>query len=229
VLVLVHSPLVGPGIWAGLVPLLARRGYDAAVPDLTGTLTAGPPYASRQVAVIAGCAGTGAVLVGHSGAGALLGPAARELGEVRGCVFLDAGLPIPGRTQLSTMPAELADQLRAMTDPDGWLPPWPQWWGEDVLAELIPDAQVRRGFAAGCPRIPMAMFEEALPDGSVGVAAYLRLSEAYDEPAAQARSRGWPVTWLDRHHLAPLTDPGPVADALIELLAAANLTATTEV
>ena len=49
-------------------------------------------------------------------------------------------------------------------------------------------------------------------------AAYLRLSEAYQDHAAQARERGWPVTELASHHLAPLNDSGLVAASLRDLL-----------
>jgi hypothetical protein len=116
------------------------------------------------------------------------------------------------------MPGDLARQLREMADRDGWLPPWPQWWGDDGLAELIQDADTRRRFAAECPRLPLALFTEVLPEGRDAPGAYLRLSEAYDEPAAQARERGWPLIELASHHLAPLTDQDGVADAMLALL-----------
>jgi hypothetical protein len=203
--------------------MLAENGYEVRIADLTGALEAGEPYCSRQAGLIAGSAMTGSatpvVLIGHSGAGALLAPAARRVRQLAGYVFVDAGLPIPGHTQMSTMPPELADQLKQLADPDGWLPPWPQWWGEDGLAELIPDAEVREPFEAQCPRLPLAMFDEVQPDGEVEApAAYLRLSEAYDGPAARARELLWPLTELDSNHLAPLTEPGRVTGALLDLL-----------
>jgi hypothetical protein len=119
------------------------------------------------------------------------------------------------------VPPGLAVQLREMADARGWLPPWPRWWAEQALAELIPDPDLRRRFAAGCPRLPLAMFTEVHPlalHWPDAPAAYLRLSEAYVDQAAKARHRGWPVTELAGHHLAPLTDPGPVAGSLRELL-----------
>ena len=43
------------------------------VPDLTGTVAAGPPYCPRQAEAIASRAfGQPAILIGHSGAGPLL-------------------------------------------------------------------------------------------------------------------------------------------------------------
>src|SRR5260370_24005884 len=72
-LVLVHSPLVGPQTWEPVAAEFRALGYDAVVPDLTGTVAAGPPYHARQAEVVArSAAGRGAVLVGHSGAGGLL-------------------------------------------------------------------------------------------------------------------------------------------------------------
>ncbi|HUZ37110.1 MAG TPA: alpha/beta hydrolase [Streptosporangiaceae bacterium] len=219
-LVLVHSPLVGPAAWEPVAAVLAGQGHEVTVPDLTGTLTAGPPYCSRQAGVIARSAPAGPVmLIGHSGAGTLLAGAGSMLDRVQGYIFADAGLPIPGRSWLETMPAELAAQVREMADPEGWLPPWSDWWGDDELAGLLPDPGIRQRFAAGCPRLPLAMFgERHSPADLAAPAGYLRLSEAYDGEAARARSLGWPVIEQASHHLGLLTDPGLVADSLLELL-----------
>ena len=214
-----HSPLVGPATWAGVAPLLSGRGYDVRVADLSGTMTDGPPYSPRQVEAIAGCAaGRPAILIGHSGAGALLAPAGLAADQAIGYVFLDAGLPVPGRNQMSTMPPELASQLRGLADEDGWLPPWSQWWGDDALAELIPDADTRRRFAAECPKLPLALFTERHQEGRDLPSAYIRLSEAYADPAAQAADNGWPVIELASHHLAPLTDPATVTEAITAMI-----------
>src|SRR6266568_4453815 len=221
-LLLVHSPLVGCATWDPVAADLAGGGYEVGVPDLTGTVAAGPPYCLRQAEAIARSAsGQPAILIGHSGAGPLLAAAGAMIDQVQGYLFVDAGLPVPGQTWMETVPPDLAAQLREMADAQGWLPPWPQWWGDEALAELIADPDVRRRFAAGCPRLPLAMFEEVHPPAPRwpdAPAAYLQLSEAYADQAAQARQLGWPVTQLVSHHLAPLTDPGLVAGSLRELL-----------
>jgi hypothetical protein len=49
-------------------------------------------------------------------------------------------------------------------------------------------------------------------------AAYLQLSEAYQDQAARAAELGWPGAELLSHHLAPLTDPALVAGTMHELL-----------
>ena len=220
--VLVHSPLVGCASWELVAAELAGCGYEVGVPDLTGTVAAGPPYCVRQAEVIArSAAGQPAILIGHSGAGPLLAAAGALIGRVGGYVFVDAGLPIPGQAWTETVPPDLAAQVRGMADAGGWLPPWPQWWGDEAMAELVPDAQVRRRFAAGCPRLPLAMFEEVHPPAPAwpdAPGAYLLLSEAYLDEATRARELGWPVAEQMTHHLALLTEPGRVAGSLRELI-----------
>lgn len=221
-LLFVHSPLVGGGTWDQVAAELSGRGYEVGAPDLTGTVMAGPPYGVRQAEVIARSAsGQPAVLIGHSGAGPLLAAAGALAGQVRGYLFVDAGLPIPGQTWMDTVPADLAAQVRQMADAQGWLPPWPQWWGDEVLAELLPDPAVRRRFTAGCPRLPLGMFTEAhplAPHWPDAPGAYLQLSETYQDQAARARELGWPVTRHMSHHLALLTEPRQVAESVYGLL-----------
>jgi pimeloyl-ACP methyl ester carboxylesterase len=224
-LLLVHSPLVGCGTWQPVAKVLAADGYAVTVPDLAGTVTAGPPYHLRQARVIAdSAAGQPVILIGHSGAGPLLATAGMMLGEgVRGYVFVDAGLPTPGRSWMETVPPDLAAQLRGMADSRGWLPPWSRWWDEEELAALLPDPVLRQRFAAECPRLPLAMFEEAhplIPGWPNAPGGYIQLSEAYDDDAARAGELGWPVRKQQlSHHLGLLTAPGRVAGEIRELVA----------
>ena len=85
-----------------------------------------------------------AILIGHSGAGPLLAAAGAILGQVRGYIFVDAGLPAPGQSWMETIPPALAVQVREMADAQGWLPPWPHWWGErSWRAQLRPGGRFR--------------------------------------------------------------------------------------
>ncbi|HEX4094421.1 MAG TPA: alpha/beta hydrolase [Trebonia sp.] len=222
-LLLVHSPLVGASTWEPVARRLADDGYAVTLPDLVGTLTAGPPYHQRQAQVIAdSAAGRPAILVGHSGAGPLLATAGLMLGQkARSYIFVDAGLPTPGRSWMQTVPPDLASQLRAMASPEGWLPPWSQWWGDEEPAALLPDPVVRERFASECPQLPLALFEEPHPPAPGWPNApggYLKLTEAYEADAAEARELGWPVSHHQGHHLAPLTDPDVVAAEILRLI-----------
>jgi pimeloyl-ACP methyl ester carboxylesterase len=221
-LVLVHSPLVGCGIWEPVARLLAAEGYSVAVPDLAGAVQAGPPFHRAMARVIAeSAASQDVVLVGYSRAGPLLATAGMMPGaRVRGYVFVDARLPSPGHSWMQTVAPDLAARLRETADPQGRLPPWPRWQADEELAALVPDPAVRQQFAAGCPRLPLAMLEEVAPpaprwpDAACG---YLQLSAAYQDEAGRARELGWPVRHHPGSHLALLTQPGQVAREIRDL------------
>lgn len=202
---------------------LGRAGYEPEVLDLTGAVGAGPPYCERLAGRIArSVLGGPAILIGHSRAGPLLAAAGAMTGQaVRGCIFVDARLPAPGQSWMETAAPGFAARLRRMADCEGCLPPWPQWFGEDEMAGLLPDPVVRRIFTASCPRLPLAMLEEIYPPAPywrAGPAGYLQLSEAYEREAATASELGWPVATVMSHHLGLLTDPGRVARALHDLI-----------
>lgn len=222
--VLVHSPLVGPESWAAVAAVLQSRGHRALVPDLRPTLAGGPGYADRQAEAVAAVVPPGtARLAAHSGAGPLLPAIADALAagavSAEAALFVDAGLPTPGRTRRSTLPDELSAALDAMTV-DGLLPPWPAWWPEDELAAALPDTRVRSRFVDSALPIPAALFDDPLPtvaDDVLAGPAYLQLSDAYAADAAAAEQRGWPVQRLVADHLAVLTRPEEVAAALLQL------------
>ncbi len=109
-LLLVHSPLVGCGTWEPIAKDLAGDGYAVTVSDLAGAGTGGPPFHLAPAQAIADSGGgQPAVLIGHRGAGPLLATAGMMLGEgVRGYIFVDAGLPPPGRSWLETVPPDPA-------------------------------------------------------------------------------------------------------------------------
>jgi pimeloyl-ACP methyl ester carboxylesterase len=224
VLVLVHSPLVGPGTWTPVARELEHRGRRAIVPSLLGVAQAPPPqWRHCPEAVRAACDGVGEplVLVGHSGAGPLLPAIADALpGDVAGLVFVDAFLPPSAGSAPLAEPSFLAELRRLASD--GVLPPWSTWFGEDGLRDLIPDAIVRHALEREMPRLPVAYFEASVP-APVGwdrrPCAYLLFAdEPYGPSAAAARTRGWPVLELrDAHHLSAVTDPPAVTDALLRL------------
>jgi hypothetical protein len=89
------------------------------------------------------------------------------------------------------------------------------------LAALLPDPAARRQFAAGCPRLPVAMLEESYPPAPGWPSApcgYLKLSGAYEGDAARARELGWPVRQQLSHPLGLLTEPSQVAGELTKLI-----------
>ncbi len=221
--VLVHSPFLGPASLRPLADALASLGHPAVLLDLRPSVVA-PPVHQVLLGAFADAMSEEVlegpvVLIGHSGAGPLLPAFADSLEEVvTGLVFVDAGLPTPGRSWRDTVPAALYTELRALTR-EGQLPRWQRWFDPDPL-EIIADPGLRAEIADEAPEVPIAFLKEERPEVEwTGPAGYVLLSPPYDPDATAAEARGWPVRRLNTHHLGPATDPEPVARAVLEVLA----------
>jgi len=219
----VHSPFLGPASLRPLADALAAAGHPAVLLDLRPSVVAAPVH-QVLVGAFADAIGDASlsgpvVLVGHSGAGPLLPAFADTLDEgVAGLVFVDAGLPTPGRSWRDTVPPALYTSLRDRSR-DGRLPRWSLWFPSDPLTDLIPDPVLRAEIADECPEVPLAFLKEARPDVEwPGPAGYVLLSDAYTADFDRARILGWPVSTLDTHHLAPATNPEPVAAGILRVL-----------
>jgi len=224
VLVLLHSPLVGPLTWRSTATELSDLGYRVVVPDITRAFAGEPPYqpaiADLVVASLTDFDRDAAVvLVGHSNAGPLLPRIARALSRhIAALLYVDALLPNPGEPWLAHAPQPLVDHLTSLVC-DGLLPPWHEWFPPVVIDEILPNPQLRAAFVDEIPRLPYAYFQEPMsPDDWPGQAGYLLLSDGYQEQAAAARQAGMPVVEHVEHHLAMLTAPVTVAAALDRLV-----------
>lgn len=219
----VHSPLTGPATWEPVASRLEARGHTTAVPRLRAL---GPPYwtgyVDEVVAHVSTHGGPGEddlVLVGHSGAGALLPPIGTAIG-VDAYLFVDAVLPRPDTSNIATMHPALRAKLAAL-ESDGMLPPWHTWWDGDQLESLLPDADQRQRFVAELEPVPAAVLDEVVPtpegwpDAPCG---YLRLSDAYELEEAHAARSGWAVSRIDGSHLDIIRHPEEVAVRLLALL-----------
>ena len=203
--VLVHSPHGGSFTWQPVEEVLRARGHHVTTPTFRSTNTSA--YWQRNVnAILRMVQRQRPVIVGHSGAGPLLAHVARWA-EGATCVYVDAGF---------RKDAGVPNGLPLVERGSGLVPAWAN---ETDLAELLPDVETRRRLVESITPLPRDYFEAEIPyreppDGS----AYLLLSSAYAEPAANARARGWSVREITSHHFAMLTAPSAVADA-IEALA----------
>ena len=194
--VLVASPFTGPFAWSKVADVLRARGRRVAVRDLD--LGIDPPV----------------VLVAHSGGGPQLPALAANGPGVVGAVFVDALLPHPGRSWAETVPEAFATRLKDGAA-NGLLAPWPEWWGEARMRELIANDELRDEFVRACPRVPVDYIDEVMPEVPEPPAVFVQLSATYAPETEAANARGWPVIVLDSQHLAVLTNPGTVADAIL--------------
>jgi pimeloyl-ACP methyl ester carboxylesterase len=221
--VLIHSPLVGPSTWLPVARELERRGARALVPSLLPAATAPVPQWRRCVEIVRAATSGGLgpiVLVGHSGGGLLLPAIADGVApEVVRLIFVDSGVPATsGKTPLAT--PEFFEQLRSLAI-DGVLPPWSSWWGEDSMTELVPDEATRAALVRELPSLPLSYFEQSSPSPPAWdrvECAYLLFSDAYRTQADEARDRGWRVEEISgAQHLHTVVDPVAVTDALLRL------------
>jgi len=223
--VLVHSPSVGPATWSAVADRLRSAGCDVVVPSLLAVGEGGPPFWPRAVAAVTGSLGTARpdqplVLVAHSNAGVFLPVIRRGLeGPVALSGFVDATVPVPdGRMPMVS--EEFLPFLRGLAGPDGRLPQWTDWWGEEDVAAMFADQQTREVITAEQPRLPLAYYQEQVPvppgwdDHPCG---YVQFSEAYEGQAAEARRRGWAMRSLPGEHLHQVVDPDATARTLLEL------------
>jgi pimeloyl-ACP methyl ester carboxylesterase len=222
-LVLVHSPLVGPFTWSLVAKPLQAAGFDVLVPVLTDSGETPPPYWQQYTTCVRQALASipqerPLVLVGHSGAGPLL-PALAQAARypVKAYLFVDAGLPHPGKTQLEEMPEELRRLLAEGSR-------FPNWTDED-LREVLPDGRARKLLLAEVQPRPLTYFEEVLPEVSGWPHApcgYLLFTLGYRPYLEQAQRAGWPCRTLPAGHFHMLVDPADVAATLVELMKQIN-------
>lgn len=228
IFVLIHSPLVGPATWEPVRAELRRRGVQAAVPALRDDPARDEPYWRQQVAsVVATMRGAPAeqplVLVGHSGAGALLPSLGEALQRpIAAYVFVDAGIHRDGLSRLEMMVAEdapFAADLRAHLEAGGRYPEWT----DEQLQDAIPDDARRAAVLAELRPRGLDFFSEPIlvpADWPDAPCAYLQFSPAYAVPSATARQLNWPVREIEGGHFLMLIDPETVAEAIVGLVEA---------
>jgi hypothetical protein len=210
-LVLVPSPFVGAVSWQRMAEVLP----DAIVADYGG-VSAPDWYEGVARRVAAQSDGRPWIAVLHSGAGGFAPVLKSASTDLAGFIYVDAVLPYPGRSCLSTAPTARVDQLRSLTT-DGLLAPWNKWFRPGLLPRLVPNVEARKTFIQNLPRVPFAFLEAVSPaqfEWEQMPAAYLQLSEVYDDTAMKAERRGWTVRRARLHHLAIVSDPEAVADLL---------------
>lgn len=218
--VLLHSPLLGPLSWEFVAERIRTDERTVVVPDLTTAAETGSPLSFLTATAETISPANSAMLVGHSGAGPLLPAIADAAGNCAALIYVDAGLPHPGKSWKDTAPPSLVTQLESLADVEGILPRWSEWFGPGAIDQLLPERVIRERFVRELPRLPLRYFEEPIaPAIWDGPKAYLQLSPVYVSEADHAVAAGWPVQRLASHHLAAVTDPTTIAEALDVLLA----------
>ncbi|MCI0709020.1 MAG: alpha/beta hydrolase [Chloroflexi bacterium] len=215
--VLIHSPLVGTFTWQLVAKHLQAEGHGVFTPELVDDPQSDIPLWQQEVNSIE-FPEQEIILVGHSGAGALL-PAISARFDVQGYIFVDAVLLFGAATRLEMLDAEdvaFASEFEAFLRKGGQ---FPNWQDEDLRLQ-IPDDDVRQKLMADLRPRSLSFFIEQLEaseDWDVPPCAYIQLSETYRTYADQAEARGWTVFRRDAHHFEMLTNPATIAQLLVQI------------
>ena len=142
-IVLLHSPFTGSLVWSGVAACLEAFGQRTVVPQFASafedTSVTPDDLAAAAAMAIMEAGAQQAVIAVHSGAGSLVLPLLELAGaRVRTVIYVDALLPHPGKSWLSTLPAPLQARLVALSE-DNRLPTWDRWFPADVLIAMLPN------------------------------------------------------------------------------------------
>ncbi|MDQ4005713.1 MAG: alpha/beta fold hydrolase [Actinomycetota bacterium] len=218
--VLVHSPLVGPVTWEPVRDELRRRGHAAALARIgSDELPLWSHHAEEIAAALLASPGD-PVLVAHSGAGVLLPEAGRRaLRPVAGYIFVDAQIPIDGRSRIDLWRGHEPELVAAIEEclAAGERGPF---WDDVALRAEVPDVELRGRLQAEVQPRGSEFYGESIevfegwPDAPCG---YLQLTDAYEAYASEAEGRGWSVRRIDAGHFHMMVDPPLLAELLEEI------------
>ena len=214
--VLLHSPLVGPTTWKWVAEELCSDVDTVIVPTVAvATLSSGWCAVASEFADQVPDT-RGAVFVAHSGAGLLLPSIVDRARAIDpSLIFVDAGIPSES-VPTPLLPDEMLQELTKIAE-NGVLPPWSDWFGHEVMKDLIPDPDMRRLVASELPRLPLSYFSDFVPPVRLWPSVdngYILLSEAYVDEASEAARRGWNVVERFGRHLDIVSNARAVADAV---------------
>jgi pimeloyl-ACP methyl ester carboxylesterase len=222
-IVLIHSPLVDSTTWNYLAPALKQNGYSVVLAPLNNSSISPESWWRQDVeAAVTSLTELSSpyILVGHSGAGPLLPLIGQRLPTPpAGYIFVDAGILWEPNSRLGMMVAEdevWGTEFEAYLREGGTFPNWE----DEQLADIIPNAEMRRKLIHYLRPKPLSFFTETVPvpAGWDGVpCAYLQLSDTYTPYATTAQAKGWVVERMKGHHFSMMTDPDEVANVLIDL------------
>jgi hypothetical protein len=214
---LLHSPLVGPTTWKWVAQELRSLGFEVEIPIVSPSATSRGWEKVVEEIVTQIPVESGLAFVAHSGAGPLLPTIVERSNALApSMVFVDAGLPAIA-TNTPLMPEQFLERLATIAE-EGWLPPWSEWFGPNVMASLVPDADKRELIEIELPRITLDYLAGVIPPVQKWPAdrnGYVLLSDGYVDDAEEARHRGWPVEELLGQHLDLITRAPEVALAIL--------------
>jgi hypothetical protein len=226
--VLVPGPMVRASSLEPTACHLRKLGYRTQVPDVLAYQQAPPAWnrwTSHLLALID--TSTETILVEHSSASVLVADLAAML-SCRCLIMIDGEVP-PSNGPVAPIRPALHDLIRGLARPDGSLPIWSRWRGDERRAALVGldilarDPAALAEFESRLPTFSVEWFEDVIEDvielanWDHVPAGFIQTSAIHHHSAAEARRRNWPVARLHGTHLHPILHPAETADAIIAM------------
>ena len=228
--VLVHGAWEAGWIYATLERVLRGQGHEVFRPTMTG-LGERAHLASPAVDLETHIADVLAVLnvedlknvtlVGHSYGGMVAGSVADRAAErVGALIYLDAFIPVDGKSQFDMTSPERRAQFEALAAKggDGWcIPPLPakDWDVTDAKeAELLERLSVAHPIATMSQKARLTGALNRIRKISFVLATGGRRASPFPPYAEKARAAAWPVEELVSHHFTMLSRPRETAEIL---------------
>jgi hypothetical protein len=222
----VHSPLVGTVTWHPLVAALQAQGHTTISATLEdpadGETTWWQTHLTTAVQSLAGLPSP-YVLVGHSGAGALLPLIANALSQPPSAyLYVDAGVLWQPASRLDMLYTEnshttQAEAFEVFLKEGGRFPEWT----DEQLRDLVAADDLRHALVASLRPKPLSFFTEVIPvpaQWEQVPCAYLQLSPTYQSYADAAAAKGWLVERIPTHHFAMLSNAPLIAETMIQMV-----------
>ncbi|MGJ5018268.1 alpha/beta hydrolase [Bradyrhizobium oligotrophicum] len=222
--VLVPGPMVRASSLEPTARHLEGLGHRIQLPDVLAhrhTPPAWREWTSHLAAVVD--LSPRAVLVGHSSATALIADLAARL-PCRCLIMVDGEVP-PSKGAAAPIRPALRELIERFARPDGTLPIWSRWQGDQRRDALLGldilgrDPSALAAFESDLPEFSIKWFDDIieLSEWDHIPAGFIQTSAIHNHSAAEARHRDWPVVRLDGTHLHPTLSPAETADAIVAM------------
>lgn len=222
--VVVAGAWLGAWAWDEVVPELREAGHGVHALTLSGLAEKQGVPAGQQTHVqdivdeVERLDLRDVVLVGHSYSGVPVGQAAERIGDrLARVVFVDANVPVDGRSFLDSFPS---DHIRKSLDESGGV--WPPLDPDDYAGQDLTDEQIARIVTDGTPHPGATLTEPAVLARPLAdlPATYVKCLLDGDElpaPADELVASGrWELVRLETGHWPMFSRPRELARILDE-------------
>ncbi|MGW0833166.1 alpha/beta fold hydrolase [Streptomyces prunicolor] len=222
--VVVAGAWLGAWAWDEVVPELRGAGHEVYALTLSGLAEKQGVPAGQQTHVqdivdeVERLDLRDVVLVGHSYSGVPAGQAAERIGDrLAQVVFVDANVPVDGKSFLDSFPSDFI--RKSLAENDGY---WPPLDPADYAGQDLTDGQITRIVTDGTPHPGATLTEPAVLAHPLAdlPATYVKCLLDGDElptPADELVASGrWELVLMDTGHWPMFSQPRELTRILVE-------------